>query len=328
MRRKLIRAAERTVPLDRQSEFMADVRAGLCRVGQKQLPPKYFYDELGSVLFDAITLLPEYGLTRADTRLLTEHARDVAALKHFSVVAELGSGSGLKTRHVLQAIALDSNVTYYPIDISASALRRCEQEIGSIQGVEVTPIEDSYLNGLRRLRRLRKPRSAMLVLFLGSSIGNLTLAETDDLCRSVRREMQRGDVFLISTDLKKDVDRMILAYDDPVGVTAAFNLNLLGRINRELGGHFALDAFRHHAFYDEERGRIEMHLVSKRSQVVAIDDLELEIALAEGESIHTESSYKHDDATLAALASASGFAIERKWTDARKFFTDVLMVSQ
>src|SRR5215510_12977007 len=165
MRRKLTRAAARTVPLNRQSEFLSDVRGGLCRVGQKQLPPKYCYDELGSVLFDAITLLPEYGLTRAETRLLTEYAQDLAGLRHFSVVAELGSGSGLKTRQVLQAIALDSNVTYYPIDISPSALRRCEQEIGSIQGVEVTPIEDSYLNGLRRVRRLRQPRSSTLVLF-------------------------------------------------------------------------------------------------------------------------------------------------------------------
>jgi len=326
MRRKLIRAAERTVPLDRQSEFMADVRAGLCRVGQKQLPPKYFYDELGSVLFDAITLLPEYGLTRADTRLLTEHARDVAALKHFSVVAELGSGSGLKTRHVLQAIALDSNVTYYPIDISASALRRCEQEIGSIQGVEVTPIEDSYLNGLRRLRRLRKPRSAMLVLFLGSSIGNLTLAETDDLCRSVRREMQRGDVFLISTDLKKDVDRMILAYDDPVGVTAAFNLNVLARMNRELSADIDLARFEHEARYNVSEGRIEMHLRSTIDQIVNFGS-EFSVTFRRNETIWTESSYKYELSHIRELASRTGFRCDIQWVDEEWPFAQSVFVA-
>ena len=326
MRRKLIRAAERTVPLDRQSEFMADVRAGLCRVGQKQLPPKYFYDELGSVLFDAITLLPEYGLTRADTRLLTEHARDVAALKHFSVVAELGSGSGLKTRHVLQAIALDSNVTYYPIDISASALRRCEQEIGSIQGVEVTPIEDSYLNGLRRLRRLRKPRSAMLVLFLGSSIGNLTLAETDDLCRSVRREMQRGDVFLISTDLKKDVDRMILAYDDPVGVTAAFNLNVLARMNRELSADIDLARFEHEARYNVSEGRIEMHLRSTIDRIVNFGS-EFSVTFRRNETIWTESSYKYELSHIRELASRTGFRCDIQWVDEEWPFAQSVFVA-
>jgi len=305
---------------------MADVRAGLCRVGQKQLPPKYFYDELGSVLFDAITLLPEYGLTRADTRLLTEHARDVAALKHFSVVAELGSGSGLKTRHVLQAIALDSNVTYYPIDISASALRRCEQEIGSIQGVEVTPIEDSYLNGLRRLRRLRKPRSAMLVLFLGSSIGNLTLAETDDLCRSVRREMQRGDVFLISTDLKKDVDRMILAYDDPVGVTAAFNLNVLARMNRELSADIDLARFEHEARYNVSEGRIEMHLRSTIDQIVNFGS-EFSVTFRRNETIWTESSYKYELSHIRELASRTGFRCDIQWVDEEWPFAQSVFVA-
>ena len=327
MRRKLTRAAERTVPLDRQSEFMADVRAGLCRLGQKQLPPKYFYDELGSVLFDAITLLPEYGLTRADTRLLTEHARDVAALKHFSVVAELGSGSGLKTRHVLQAIALDSNVTYYPIDISASALRRCEQEIGSIQAVEVTPIEDSYLNGLRRVRRLRKPRSAMLVLFLGSSIGNLTLAETDDLCRSVRREMQRGDVFLISTDLKKDVDRMILAYDDPVGVTAAFNLNVLARMNRELSADIDLARFEHEARYNVSEGRIEMHLRSTIDQIVNFGS-EFSVTFRRNETIWTESSYKYELSHIRELASRTGFRCDIQWVDEEWPFAQSVFVAR
>jgi len=326
MRRKLIRAAERTVPLDRQSEFMADVRAGLCRVGQKQLPPKYFYDELGSVLFDAITLLPEYGLTRADTRLLTEHARDVAALKHFSVVAELGSGSGLKTRHVLQAIALDSNVTYYPIDISASALRRCEQEIGSIQGVEVTPIEDSYLNGLRRLRRLRKPRSAVLILFLGSSIGNLTPAETDDLCRSVRREMQRGDVFFISTDLRKDVDRMILAYDDPVGVTAAFNLNVLARMNRELSADIDLARFEHEARYNVSEGRIEMHLRSTIDQIVNFGS-EFSVTFRRNETIWTESSYKYELSHIRELASRTGFRCDIQWVDEEWPFAQSVFVA-
>jgi uncharacterized SAM-dependent methyltransferase len=148
------------------------------------------------------------------------------------------------------------------------------------------------------------------------------------MLRDLRRGLTAGDALFLGADLRKSRSILEPAYDDPLGVTAAFNLNLLARINRELGGRFALDAFRHRAFYDDEYGRVEMHLVSTRDQRVSIDSLELEIAFSEGESIHTESSYKHDEATLAALANGAGFSIEQRWTDSRQWFADVLMVAR
>jgi uncharacterized SAM-dependent methyltransferase len=166
------------------------------------------------------------------------------------------------------------------------------------------------------------------VLFLGSTIGNLDPDAAMAMLRDLRHALAPGDALFLGADLRKPRAILEPAYDDPLGVTAAFNLNLLARINRELGGHFPLDAFRHRAFYDETLGRIEMHLASVRAQRVPIDTLELEIEFAEGETIHTESSYKHDDATLAALAAACGFTIERQWTDARRWFADVLMVAE
>jgi uncharacterized SAM-dependent methyltransferase len=165
------------------------------------------------------------------------------------------------------------------------------------------------------------------VLFLGSTIGNLSPDEATTMLRDLRASLSPGDALFLGADLRKSRDVLEPAYDDPLGVTAAFNLNVLGRINRELGGTFDLKAFEHLAFYDQEHGRIEMHLVSRRAQRVRIDALELEIAFDAGERIHTESSYKHDASTLAALAASSGFTIAETWTDARRWFADVLMLA-
>jgi L-histidine N-alpha-methyltransferase len=166
-----------------------------------------------------------------------------------------------------------------------------------------------------------------VVLFLGSTIGNLDPDGAVAMLRDLRKALVPGDALFLGADLRKSRDVLEPAYDDPLGVTAAFNLNLLARINRELRGHFPLQAFRHRAFYDESHGRIEMHLVSTRAQRVRIDALDLEIAFGEGETIHTESSYKHDERTLATLAEASGFTIAKRWTDARQWFADVLMTA-
>jgi uncharacterized SAM-dependent methyltransferase len=207
---------------------------GLGTKGQKKLYPKYFYDDLGSALFEAITFLPEYGLTRADARLLQHHAADLIRLSdHPSVIAELGSGTGSKTRFVLEALPDPADVTYCPIDISTSALAKCELELHRVSSVRIRCVEDSYITGLERAVRLRRGTTPVLVLFLGSTIGNFDTDEAEQFCRNVRGMLKAGDVFLVSTDLEKAIDQLVAAYDDALGVTAAFNLNLLVRINRE-----------------------------------------------------------------------------------------------
>jgi dimethylhistidine N-methyltransferase len=296
------------------TQFAADVRMGLT-LGQKKLYPKYFYDELGSTLFEAITFLPEYGLTRADARLLRSHAAELILLSgRPSIIAELGSGTGSKTRFVLEAVPEPERVMYYPIDISASALAKCEIELKRSVAVSVHRIQDSYLRGLQRVTQLRSDSRPLLVLFLGSTIGNFDPDEALHFCHSVRQLLDPGDVFLLSTDLEKAVDRTIAAYDDSLGVTAAFNLNLLVRINRELDGNFDLSRFRHLAVYDHEAGRIEMHLRSRTDQTVTLDQ-DFAVNFREGETIWTESSYKFRTRDLIALAEITGFRCEAQWID-------------
>jgi len=307
----LLRPLGRPLSLD---EFADDVRSGLCRNGQKQIQSKYLYDALGSALFEAITLLPEYGLTRADERLLQTHAPDlVKRAGTVSVVAELGSGSGLKTRHVLDALDSSDLVTYCPIDISPSALNRCERELRR-NGLNIVPIEESYIAGLRLAATLRRKHTSMLVLFLGSTLGNLEPNAAVNLCSEVRNTLQPGDIFYLSTDLQKFIDQMIAVYDDALGVTVAFNLNLLVRINRELKGAFDLTRFAHHATYDVHEGRIEMHLRSLVDQTV-VAGRDLTAGFRKNETIWTESSYKFRSEDLIALAGRTRFHCEAQWID-------------
>jgi len=296
-------------------EFAADVRSGLSKSGQKELYSKYLYDDLGSALFEAITLLPEYGLTRADERLLEKHAADLAPmLERPCVVVELGSGSSAKARWILALLAASGGVTYCPIDISESALRRCERELSVIPSLRIAPFQRSYIDGLREASRQRKPGDSLLVLFLGSTIGNFEPTAAEEFLKRVRRALAPGDVLYLSTDLEKSVDRMIAAYDDAIGVTAAFNLNLLLRINRELGGNFVLSRFRHEARYERDERRIEMHLRSLTSQRVKIGE-DLLVDFHRGETIWTESSYKFRIEDVLALARRTGFRCERQWVD-------------
>lgn len=288
------------------SEFAYDVRAGLSKP-QKELPSRYLYDELGSALFDAITVLPEYGLTRADERILQRHAAQIP--REFPTVAELGSGAGRKTRPVLEALGRPD---YFPIDVSAPALDRCRVELSS--HANVTPLEASYLEGLDRVRLLRNG-GPLLVLFLGSTIGNFESRCRTDLIGQVRARMRTGDALLIGCDLIKPVETMIRAYDDPAGVTASFNLNLLGRINRELGGDFDLRAFTHEARYNSKERRIEMHLRSRNDQTVTIGQAGFSAGLREGETIWTESSHKFRIEEIPAMARESGFRPEWQWVD-------------
>src|SRR3984957_4455956 len=253
-------------------DLASEVRAGLFRPGQKELPSKYLYDEVGSALFEVISVLPEYGLTRADERLLQRHAPDIVSrMDSHVLVAELGSGSGKKTRWVLEALARrQQRTTYCPIEISPTALARCENELGQLECVSIVGFERPYLDGLLAAAAGRRERERMLVLFLGSTIGNFDRDAGERFLKEVRRILYPGDALLLGTDLEKPLPQLLAAYDDPLGVTASFNLNLLGRINRELGADFDLAGFRHLARYNREERRIEMHLRSTRRQSVSI----------------------------------------------------------
>ena len=308
-------------------QFADDVRAGLTKAGQKELPSKYLYDALGSTLFDAITLLPEYGLTRADARLLQRHARDVAAhVPAGTVVTELGSGNGRKTRWLLDALRKRGPLSYYPIEISSAALVSCEAELRDIESLSIVGVESEYLQGLAEVTRRRGLDTPMLVLFLGSTIGNFDAGADVRFLREVRRLLRPGDALLLGTDLVKPVQLLVDAYDDPRGVTAAFNLNLLGRINRELGGDFDLRAFEHVARFNAHTSSIEMHLRSRRAQRVRIAACDVQIDFRGEETIWTETSHKYTPNGIAALAHNAGFEIRAQWSDAEWAFTNSLLV--
>ena len=313
-----------------QREFASDVLTGIGGSGRKSLPSRDLYDDVGSALFEVITLLPEYGLTRADSRLLKTHS--AATLEYLPpdlLVVELGSGSGTKTRHVLEA-ARDRHpagtVRYIPIDISSAALTQCARTLNA-PGIETRPLEASYLEGLAGAVRCRHAGQAILVLFLGSTIGNFAADEALDFLREIRRALQPGDALLLGTDLVKPVDQMLDGYDDPIGATSAFNLNVLARINRELGGEFDLRTFRHEARWNRRHSRIEMHLRSKVEQQVRIGALDRAIPFREGETIWTESSYKFVPERIAKMAWSAGFDCRQQWIDREWPFAESLLVA-
>ncbi len=309
--------------------FADDVRRGLT-ASPKVLYPKYFYDELGSRLFEAITALPEYYPTKAEAEILRSYAGEiVSALGGPVWLLELGSGDGQKTRLLIEALlARQGTLEYVPVDISESAVEVSSRALlFSYPTLRITGYIGEYHRALRAIRQERVLPGRTLALFLGSTLGNLGPEERIVLLRDVRGLLDPGEGFLLGVDLKKSEDVLIPAYDDPLGVTAAFNLNLLGRINRELGGEFDLGAFRHRALYNREEGRVEMHLVSRRAQTVAIRDLGIEVPFAEGESIHTENSYKFDLPQITALAAGTGFEVRRTWTDSGGRFASNLLVA-
>jgi dimethylhistidine N-methyltransferase len=308
------------------NDFARDVRAGLTRAGQKTLSCQYLYDDVGSALFDAITYLPEYGLTRADARVIELHAASlVDSLGANLVVAELGSGNGSKTRPILEQLGLRQLVVYYPIDVSPSALARCARELNPL-GV-VVPIESSYLAGLREVAARRDAGQRLLVLFLGSTIGNFEPEAAIDFLLAVRLCLVPGDALVLGTDLVKPTASILAAYDDPTGVTAAFNLNLLGRINRELGADFDLRQFDHVARYEEAAQRVEMHLRSKIYQIVSIRKADLIVDFVPNETICTEASHKFRPEQIAELARLSGFRLERQWIDHEWPFAENLLIA-
>jgi len=298
------------------AEFAADVRAGLTKSGQREILSKYLYDEVGSALFEAICLLPEYGLTRADARLLRRYANEmVERIPLPTHIAELGSGSGKKTRWILEAVARRQPTFYYPIEISPAALAACEKELGQIDLVHIVGFEKPYLEGLQSVVNRREPGDSVCVLFLGSTIGNFDRPAADYFLRHVRSILAPGDSLLIGTDLEKDIATQLLAYDDPAGVTAAFNMNVLARINRELGADFNLKEFAHEARWNTAERRIEMHLRSLCRQRISIPGANMRIGLESGETIWTESSHKYAASEPVAMAARKGFRCEAQWID-------------
>jgi dimethylhistidine N-methyltransferase len=305
------------------SSFAADTAAGLS-LSQKSIPSRYFYDALGSALFEAITLLPEYGLTRAEERIVRVHSCDIAgAAGSVDIVAELGSGSGTKTKHLLRALTEENhNVVYRPIDVSRVALESCARSLNAF--CSVRPVCCDWLDGLKQIAQDRATHDRLLLLFLGSSIGNVARSEIGSFLEELRSYLQPDDLFLLGVDLIKDVETMLAAYDDPTGVTAAFNLNILGHMNRELGADFDLRAFAHEARWNAEERRIEMHLLCCRDQVVHIRALGESYRFRAGETIWTESSHKFDTAELNVYARSTGFAPIATWVDRQWPFAETL----
>jgi dimethylhistidine N-methyltransferase len=309
-------AQETTVGVERAS-MGDDVRRGLT-AQPKTLPPYLFYDDAGSRLYERITELPEYYLTRAERGILLPHARDIVRrVRRGSgslTVIELGAGSASKTEILLRAILEQrARCTYVPIDVSRGALAAAKRRLGeALPSVHVRAMGGTYERALGALGDVPAPR---LVLFLGSTVGNMADDEASALLRHVRRALPGEAWLLLGTDLRKSPEVLRAAYDDAAGVTAAFNKNLLVRINRELGGHFDLDGFRHLARWNDGESRVEMHLESTRAHEVAIDALGLRARFEIGETIHTESCAKYDLPRVDRILAAGGFARATTYSD-------------
>ncbi len=299
------------------AEFCADVLHGL-GAPAKELPCKYFYDEAGSQLFERITELEEYYPTRTELSIMNRHVAEMAGLLGpRCLLVEYGSGSSTKTRLLLDHLRRPAG--YVPIDVSGEHLRRSAQSIADeYPGLEVLPLCADFTRPLELPVPRRQP-ARRVVTFPGSTIGNFTPDEAVALLRRTAALCGRGGGLLLGADLRKDRRVLEAAYNDRRGVTAAFNRNLLVRINRELGADFAVDRFAHRAFYNAAEGRIEIHLVSRRDQRVHVGDAEF--AFAAGESIRTEYSYKYRLRDLDDLGAAAGFEVERFWTDEREYFS-------
>ena len=298
-----------------------EVRRGLS-AKQKTLSPWLFYDQEGSQLFERITELDEYYLTRTERGILEENAGEIvraACADRRARVIELGAGSGVKTELVLRALLRrQTSLEYLPTDVSPSALQEARARLeGKIAHLQVAPRVEDYTSGIAPF-----PRDGIsaLVLWIGSSIGNFNPAQRERVLRLLRARMVEGDALLLGTDNVKAEPVLLAAYNDAAGVTAAFNKNVLVRLNRELGANFDVDGFKHRAIWNERESRIEMHLVSRYAQVVEIPATEQTVFFSAGETIHTENSYKFTGKRVAGLLKEAGFSLGRTWTDAKGWF--------
>lgn len=312
--------------------FASDVRGGLTAT-PKTLSPKYFYDELGSRLFEAICWLPEYYVTRAESEILRTTAPEIVSSFEGTVrLLELGSGSSEKTRYLIEALlAKQPRLHYLPVDISDSSLELASQRLLRLYpGLRITAFAADYFTALQALasRVPADPECRTVAVFLGSNIGNFGRNESREFLLAVRKLLRPEDALLLGADLKKSQEVLIPAYDDVLGVTAAFNLNLLTRINRELDGDFDVKKFQHSAIYNDDLGRVEIHLVSAEPQLVRIRAIDLEAAFEQGETIRTENSYKFDVDQLAVLARETGFALANTWFDSAHLFSFNLFVAR
>jgi len=281
----------------------------------RQLPSKYFYDELGSAIFEAICRLPWYRITRAESALLARHARQILApLARPVTIAELGCGSGDKLATLLSSAAERFPLVQL-IDISAAALEMAEHRLRAMGLTSVLAHRATYEDGLEHAVRQRPGKASLLVLFLGSNIGNFDPPVARALLARFRGALREGDALLLGSDLVKPERELLLAYDDPLQVTAAFNRNLLRRINDELGGSFDLDGFAHRAAWNAAERRVEMHLVSRRRQQVHIAAGGLDVAFESGDWIWTESSHKYEPAQVLEEGLAAGFSRGEQWID-------------
>jgi L-histidine N-alpha-methyltransferase len=299
---------------DLRAAFARDTAEGLAR-RPKEIPPRYFYDEVGSLLFEVICRLPWYPITRAERTLLLRSSDEIAS--HFGrplTLLELGPGSGEKLRIVAEAAARQGGpVSLHLVDLSESALSRSSRTLSDL-GLSVTARRLPFEEGLLEAAGDRGP-GALLVLFLGSNIGNLDFLEAEAFLREIRRALSPGDGFLLGVDLVKPEPELLLAYDDPLGVTAAFNKNLLARMNRELGAGFDLDTFAHRAVWNPAQSRMEMHLVARRPVCVEVPAAGCVARFGNGEILFTESSYKYEVPQVTALTEGTGFRRTSLWLE-------------
>ncbi|HEX4005567.1 MAG TPA: L-histidine N(alpha)-methyltransferase [Acidobacteriaceae bacterium] len=309
------------LPAAAETPLGAEVYRGLTAM-PKKLSPWIFYDERGSELFEAITELPEYYLTRTERDIFAQSGAamvESAADGQELAVIELGAGTAVKTDLLLRAaVGLGLQVSYYPIDISGTALDEAARRLG--EELPQVAVEARLADYTRDLRDVAAPRCRRLVLSIGSSLGNFEPEAASALLSRLRRRLAAGDCLLLGVDHVKDRGTLLRAYNDAAGVTAEFNGNALARINRELHASFRTGLFRHRAVWNERESRVEMHLESLIAQEVAIRDLELTVNFQRGESIHTENCYKFTGESVARLFARSGFAARQSWTDAKGWF--------
>jgi dimethylhistidine N-methyltransferase len=308
------------------AQFAADVNYYLMQ-DPRQLPSQYLYDALGSALFEAICELPWYRITRAEQGLLAAHSAEVLRqVAPVSTIVELGSGSGAKLWTIAESRDAGApSLDVHLVDVSASALAASARTLASLEGVRVTTHQARYEDGLRFVTSALAPADRVLVLFLGSNIGNFDPPGANAFLRAVRSQIRAGDALLLGADLVKPERELLLAYDDPLGVTAAFNRNLLVRINRELGGNFDLDRFAHHVEWNATESRIEMHLVARSAQQVRVAHADTTFTLQAGDRIWTESSYKYRPEQIRMLLEAAGFRRVNQWLDAADGFALTLV---
>jgi dimethylhistidine N-methyltransferase len=296
----------------------------------RQLPSRYLYDALGSALFEAICELPWYPITRAEWALLARHGGGILSrVDPLAMLVELGPGSGDKLATLVAAAGTPRRrLTVHLVDVSPAALDLARRTVATLDAVDIVTHQATYEAGLAEACAERPPRGRALALFLGSNIGNFDPPGADEFLRTIRGELTRGDALLLGTDLVKPERDMLLAYDDPLGVTAAFNRNLLVRINRELEGDFDIDAFSHRAVWNPADSRVEMHLVSTRRQSVRVPRASLEVQFEPGETIWTESSYKYQPGEVTAMLERASFRPLAQWTDERAGFALTLVEAE